>query len=48
MLENSAEFAVFYLGCLLCGVAAVPVNPLLHRSEVAFILGHAGVKAVVH
>ena len=48
VLENSAEFAVFYLGCLLCGVVAVPVNPLLHRSEVAFILGHAGIKAVVH
>jgi acyl-CoA synthetase (AMP-forming)/AMP-acid ligase II len=48
LLENSAEFAALYFGCLLTGTVAVPVNPLLHPSEVAFIVDHAGLGGLIY
>jgi acyl-CoA synthetase (AMP-forming)/AMP-acid ligase II len=48
ILENSSDFAALYFGCLLSGVVAVPVNPLLHASEVDFIVSHAGGKQIIH
>src|SRR5262245_8581681 len=48
LLSNSAEFAALYFGCLYSGAVAVPVNPLLHKREIDFILRNAGIKLVVH
>jgi long-chain acyl-CoA synthetase len=48
LLGNSAEFAAMYFGCLYSGVVAVPVNPLLHKREIDFILRNAGIKLIVH
>jgi long-chain acyl-CoA synthetase len=47
LLNNSAEFAALYFGCLFLGAAAVPVNPVLHPNEVAFIVRHSGAKLII-
>ena len=47
VLDNSAEFAALYFGCLFLGAVAVPVNPALHPREVAFILVHSGAALMV-
>lgn len=48
LLSNSAEFAALYFSCLYSGVVAVPVNPLLHKREIDFILRNAGINLIVH
>ena len=44
LLKNSPEFAATYFACLYLGIAAVPINPALHHSEIEFILKNSGAK----
>ncbi len=46
-LDNSPEYAVFYFSCALLGAAAVPLNPALHVTDMAFILKTAGAKQLL-
>ena len=48
VLNNSAEFAAMYFGCLFLGAVAVPINPGLHPREIAFALTRSGAKLVVY
>lgn len=47
LLSNSVEFAAMYFGCLMCGVAAVAVNPLLLRTTIEYIVKKSKVTFVV-
>ncbi|NUS12429.1 MAG: AMP-binding protein, partial [Streptomyces sp.] len=47
MLQNVPQFAVVLLAAWKAGAAAVPVNPMYKRDELAHILGDAGAAAVV-
>ncbi len=40
--SNAAEAALAHVGGLLAGVASVPVNPMLGRAEVAYLLRDSG------
>src|SRR3954463_12501244 len=42
MLPNLPQFALAYYGALRLGAIVVPMNPLLKRREVAFLLRDAG------
>src|SRR3954469_190439 len=46
MLPNVPQFALAYYGALRLGAIVVPMNPLLKRREVRFILADAGAAAV--
>ena len=47
LLCNSSEFAVVYLGCLYAGVITVPVNPILNRQDINFILQNSQCKQII-
>jgi len=47
LLNNSPAFAAMYLGCLYVGAVAVPVNPVLARPEISFIVRHSRAKLAV-
>lgn len=47
VLNNSAEVAKIYLGCLYAGIVVVPINPVLPQKDLSFILEHSGAKSVV-
>lgn len=47
LLCNSPEFAVLYMACLYVGVVAVPVNPILGRQDINYILQHSRSKLLV-
>ena len=47
ILKNSADFAACYFACFMEGLAAVPVNPLLHSTEIEFILKNSGAKTAI-
>lgn len=47
LLPNGPTFAASYLACLMTGIVAVPINPLLTASEVAVILDVARVDLVL-
>jgi long-chain acyl-CoA synthetase len=47
LLNNSAEFASLYFACLYMGAVAVPLNPLLHSSELNFLVNNSGIKLLV-
>ena len=38
-LNNSKAFAELYFGCLYAGAVAVPINPILSRKELTYLLG---------
>jgi long-chain acyl-CoA synthetase len=38
MMPNSCELAVLYFACIYLGAVIVPINPVLSRNEVQFIL----------
>jgi long-chain acyl-CoA synthetase len=48
LMPNGAEFALLYFACLYTGAVAVPVNPMLHPREMAFITAHAGARLLVY
>lgn len=41
LAKNSPEWIAFYFATLACGGVAIPVNPALTPSEVAYIMDHA-------
>jgi acyl-CoA synthetase (AMP-forming)/AMP-acid ligase II len=45
--RNRAEFLCAYFACAKIGVVAVPSNLLWKQGELAYVLGHAEVRAVV-
>jgi len=45
---NSPEFALAYAGIVKAGATVVPINLLVNVEEIAYILGDAGVKALVY
>lgn len=47
LLPNSGEFAVSFLGALLCGKTAVPLNYLLSQQEINCIVKDAGIDLVI-
>lgn len=46
VMNNSPVFVAMYFACLLSGIVIVPVSPTLARTEIAFIISHAGVRLV--
>lgn len=48
LAPNGPEFVQSYLGILGAGATVVPLNTLLAPREMAFILGDAGVKALIY
>ena len=44
---NSIEFLVVYYACAKLGLVCVPVNLGWRSDEVAYVLGHAGVRGIV-
>jgi acyl-CoA synthetase (AMP-forming)/AMP-acid ligase II len=47
MSGNSAEFLTTYFACAKIGVVCVPINLFWKHSELAYVLGHAGVRGAV-
>ncbi len=47
ILNNSAEFARLYLGCLYAGVVVIPINPALSEKEISFILQDGQIESAV-
>lgn len=47
LLPNCSELAVLYFSCLYLGAVAVPVNPIVHRRDVAFMIEHSGARLVL-
>ncbi len=47
MLENSIEYVASLFGALKAGAVYVPVNPSTKADKLAYILGDAGVRALV-
>jgi long-chain acyl-CoA synthetase len=47
MLPNVPEFAIAYYGALMAGVVVVPMNVLLKRREVSFVLGDCGAELLL-
>ena len=47
MLPNVPEFAIAYYGALMAGAVVVPMNVLLKRREVSFVLGDCGAKLLL-
>lgn len=47
LAPNSLEFAAGFFGCALVGAVLVPLNVRYRASELAFVLGHAEVAAVL-
>jgi len=45
---NGAGFVIAYLGILKAGAVVVPINLLVSRDEMAFILADAGAKGLLH
>jgi long-chain acyl-CoA synthetase len=45
---NSEQFAIAYLGIIKAGAVVVPVNLLLNPKEIAYVLGDAGVRALIY
>lgn len=41
LLENRPSYFLWWLACNALGIAVVPVNPDLRRSELAYMIGHA-------
>lgn len=41
LLENRPGYFLWWLACNALGIAVVPVNPDLRRSELAYMIGHA-------
>lgn len=46
LLPNGAPLAALYFACMLTGVVAVPINPILPSAEIDVILGIARVKRI--
>lgn len=47
MAPNCCELVAFYFACIYLGAVIVPINPLLNRSEVEFIVTNSGSKTIV-
>ena len=47
VMKNGPDYLRALYGCWHGGLTAVPVNAKLHAREIAYILDHAGVKAVL-
>jgi acyl-CoA synthetase (AMP-forming)/AMP-acid ligase II len=47
MSRNRAEFLAVYFACAKIGVVVVPANLMWKQGELAYVLGHAGVRCVV-
>ncbi|MDA8345517.1 MAG: AMP-binding protein [Thermaerobacter sp.] len=47
LVGNTIDFPIAFLGILRLGAVAVPLNPRLTQAEIAALLDHAEVKAVV-
>ncbi|SCK10022.1 Acyl-CoA synthetase (AMP-forming)/AMP-acid ligase II [Variovorax sp. HW608] len=47
MSGNSAEFLATYFACAKIGVVCVPINLFWRNGELAYVLGHAGVRGAV-
>lgn len=47
LLRNSAEFVVTELAIFKLGAVKVPLNELLSQSDVSYMIGHSGAKALV-
>jgi len=47
MSGNSAEFLITYFACAKLGVVCVPINLFWRHGELAYVLSHAEVRAVV-
>lgn len=47
MSGNSAEFLATYFACAKVGVVCVPINLFWRHGELAYVLGHARVRAAV-
>jgi len=47
LLNNSAEFAKLYFGCLYAGIVVVPINPVLAFDEIDYILQHSGARLLI-
>ena len=47
LLPNVPEFAMAYYGVLTAGAVAVPVNALLRREEIAYVLRDAGARVLI-
>jgi acyl-CoA synthetase (AMP-forming)/AMP-acid ligase II len=47
MSANSAEFLATYFACAKIGVVCVPINLFWRNRELAYVLGHAGVRGAV-
>jgi long-chain acyl-CoA synthetase len=48
MLNNSVEYVCCYLACLCMGAVAVPINVLLDKEQIRFILGTARLKILLY
>jgi long-chain acyl-CoA synthetase len=48
VLPNSAEFAALYFASIYLGATVVPINPILHRSDVEYILRAVAPKFLVY
>jgi long-chain acyl-CoA synthetase len=47
LLPNCSELAVLYFACVYLGAVAVPVNSVLNRADVSFIVEHSGAQLVL-
>jgi fatty-acyl-CoA synthase len=46
--KNSDAYLLLFLGCARAGLVHVPINFALSGDELAFIVGHAGARALFH
>lgn len=47
ILNNSVEFVCCYLACLCLGAVVVPINALLDKEQILYIIGKANLKLLI-
>ena len=47
LANNSVELAKLYFGCLYAGIVTIPINPLLSKDEIDYIVLRSNAKALV-
>lgn len=47
LMENSLSLVKIYFGCLYLGLVVVPINPILAKNEIDYIIQHSNAKAII-
>lgn len=47
LMENSLSLVKIYFGCLYSGLVVVPINPILTKNEIGYIIEHSNAKVII-